>query len=196
MRKIFTIFVLSILIVCLGTMATHAGQNILACDSSKGRQMVKLPALVGGWQIVKHCDKYESKDVATAISIFYFMWAQQFGDPDLMVRAQLEYIMIEWGDKARHIKYAYNVHGRKVTGATTVGLTLSPSYIWVYQGKGENSRISSTSLIHELVHVSIWAANIRSHGDPDHEGHEWPGWIPAHTKFIKETNDLLVAFDL
>ena len=30
------------------------------------------------------------------------------------------------------------------------------------------------------------------HGDPDHEGLEFSGWTPEHTKMIKRVNDKLL----
>jgi len=57
-------------------------------------------------------------------------------------------------------------------------------------------RLYDTSLVHELVHVAIYAKTNGEHGDPDHEGTKYQGWTKEHTKFIKETNSVLEGMDI
>ena len=57
-------------------------------------------------------------------------------------------------------------------------------------------RLYDTSLVHELVHVAIYALHHGEHGDPDHEGDKYTGWTSEHTDFIKETNNILEGMDL
>ena len=101
--------------------------------------------------------------------------------------------MIEWGDKLKPIVGgAFDVNGKPIEGRAR-GLTLLPTYIWVWENQYE--RIAATAFVHELVHAALWAQN-GYHGDPDHEGGEFEGWTPKHTKFIREINILLAGLDI
>ena len=157
--------------------------------------MQKLPIYDHAWQALNDCNKYPPHDVALALTIFYHSWVEEFGDSQGLLEERLNRLYIKWGKTTKTLKYVYSVEGIKRDSATVLGLTLSPTYIWVYQREKEDS-ISQTSLVHELVHVALWATNPHSHGDPDHEGDKIPGWTPAHTALIGKINHLLSAFDL
>ena len=157
--------------------------------------MQKLPIYDHAWQAVNNCDKYPPHDVALAMVIFYHSWVEEFGDSSGLLEERLNRLYIEWGKTTKTLSYVYTVQGIKRDSATVLGLTLAPTHIWVYQREKGDS-LSQTSLVHELVHVALWATNPNSHGDADHEGNKIPGWTPAHTVLITKINHLLSAFDL
>ena len=127
------------------------------------------------------------------IDVFYKKWVRTFGDKDKKVLKTLNNLMIEWGEKPKAIVGgAFDVDGNPITG-TARGLTLMPDYIWVWENQYD--RIAATAIVHELVHSALWAQN-GYHGDPDHEGGEFEGWTPKHTKFIREINTLLAGLDI
>lgn len=63
----------------------------------------------------------------------------------------------------------------------TTGRTLSPEAVWI-QVSAVRHDASTNALIHELVHVTLWAL----HGNPDadHEGPYPTLWTAAHTAWI------------
>ena len=167
----------------------------LTCDRHKKDtpQMVKIRSLKNAWQIQRGCDFPSADHVGFAIDVFYKKWKRQFGDPKQKVLKTLNGLMIEWGDKKKPIiGGAFDMNGDPIEGKAR-GLTLMPGYIWVW--KNQYERIAATALIHELVHTALWAKN-GYHGDPDHEGPEFEGWTPEHTKFIREINILLAGLDI
>jgi hypothetical protein len=100
--------------------------------------------------------------------------------------------MVTWGTKKKTLKLAYNMEGKKIVNATVIGLTQSSSLVWVWQGYGH--KISESSLIHELIHLSLRALN--GHGDFDHEGTKRDGWTAEHTKMIIEAKNMLRSFNI
>tara|TARA_Y100001973_G_scaffold106477_1_gene184639 strand:+ start:3746 stop:4351 length:606 start_codon:yes stop_codon:yes gene_type:complete len=170
-------------------------QASLNCDPRKKNapQMVKIRSLKGAWQIQRGCGFPAAEHVGFAIDVFYKKWKREFGDPNDKVLKTLNGLMIEWGRKKKPIiGGAFDMNGDPIKG-TARGLTLMPGYIWVWEN--QYKRIAATALVHELVHTALWAQN-GYHGDPDHEGSEFEGWTPAHTKFIREINILLAGLDI
>ena len=154
-------------------------------------QMIRIPVVKNGWQIVERCNLASPKDVAFAIVIFENGWEQTFGRSTSLIES-LNNIMVEWSTKSKRIT-GYHVDGVRYVDAPISGLTRTPSWIWVKTSPGQ--KICNTSFVHELVHVAIWAEN-GTHGDADHEGHKWWGWTPEHTRFIKRINRTLCAVGL
>ena len=99
--------------------------------------------------------------------------------------------MVEWGTKEKRVASAYSVSGTLLHNPEVVGLALTPTMIWV---RANEKYISDTSFVHELVHVALWALN--GGADADHEGDEYSGWTPKHTRFIHRTNARLRKFNL
>ena len=163
------------------------------CSPSKPfPQMVVLPYFRNATQIVHDCDVYKKYETALALMIFYDKWNLKFGDPDLKVKRSLENLMITWGLEKKTLKRAYSISGKKVENAVIVGLTQGKSVIWVWRGK--EYKISNSSFVHELVHVSLIA--LQGHGDYDHEGTIKEGWTPEHTQLISDINRAIEAFGL
>ena len=152
-------------------------------------QMVLVPNFKSTWLMIHKCESPNSRATSTVLTIFYSNWVKEFGDPKAKVRAALNDLMIEWGDAVRPVRSAYTVDGTYVENGFATGLALSPSYIWVYFD--ESKSISQGSLVHELVHISLWALN--DHPDSDHEGSVHPGWSDDHTRFIVKLNKHLFS---
>jgi len=163
------------------------------CDPNKPfPQMVVIPFFKSASQIVPNCQTYPKHKTALAMMVFYHYWNRWFGDEDLLVKKALENVMVEWGTKKKNLKRGYSLKGELKNNVTVVGLTKSNSFIWVWQGKFH--RIAESSLIHELVHISLRAKY--GHGDSDHEGSKYYGWTPEHSAMIIEAKEALRSFDI
>jgi hypothetical protein len=159
---------------------------------SGGPQLVQLPKLNNAWQIQTTCNFPRSKNVSIALRLFYTEWVREFGDKDRKVSAALQKLMVSWGKKKKPSRSGFTISGEYVEEGDILGLALSPTYVWVWEGEYE--RLGATALVHELVHVALWAEG--DHGDPDHEGDLFPGWTKNHTKFIKKVNQTLAKLDI
>jgi len=157
---------------------------LLLTSCAPAGQMIKLPLLDNAWQIQTGAFPNPG-DVSRAINTFYNHWLFEFGDPNDKVLNTLSSLMIEWREEPK-IARARSITGRLITGRVR-GVALSRSYVWVWVG--ENRRISSTALVHELMHSALWSVN--GHPDIDHEGKEHKGWTAKHTEFIYKINYLL-----
>ncbi len=173
------------------TNARGSGQ----CNPHKKNspQMVKIRDFKSSWQMQRGCEFPNSQNVSYVLKIFYKKWKERFGDKNGLVLKNMNNLMIEWDSKEKIITgTGFDINGNPLTGRAR-GLTLLPGYIWVWENRYQ--RLAATALVHELVHAALWA-NSGSHGDPDHEGPDFTGWTPDHTKFIKEINDLLARLDI
>jgi hypothetical protein len=163
------------------------------CDAQRPfPQMILIPFFNRATQIVSRCSTYEKHKTSLAMIVFYQQWYEHFGDKNKAVRYMLEDVMIEWGDRKKIVKIAYDVEGNLIKEATVVGLARSGNYIWAW--KGYNNKISETSLIHELVHQALRATN--GTGDSDHEGRRYKGWTWKHTSMIIKTKNMLRTFNI
>ena len=195
--KRITILIILALTFPLGTcisqqypLDSHQSDNS-DCETGTFPQMTRLPILKNTWQVVHECDLPESRDVALAIVVFADEWAVTFGKSCETLDA-LHELMVEWSSAIRKVS-GYYLNGQPYVNREVVGLALSPRWIWIKIQPGKN--ICSTSFVHELVHVAIWAIK-ETDGDPDHEGNKYPGWSPAHTEFVKRVNETLCQINL
>jgi hypothetical protein len=159
------------------------------------KHITKLPYLTRAYQVQDDEAFPKPKHVSKAINVFYQYWVFKFGDEEEKVLTSLNSLMIEWGEKPKDISKSigvFSIHGIRITNGTIRGVTVTPGYIWVW--KGDNDKIHSTALVHELVHCALWSIN--SHADPDHEGTEYEGWTLEHTELIYEVNNLLADMNL
>lgn len=167
--------------------------NACSTPVSSNYKMVNLPHSPAAWQIYDSGAPSEIR-VSSAILIFYRNWEVRFGDSERKVKEALNKVMIEWSSEEKiHRSIGTNLEGRIVTQAYIKGMTLSPSYVWVKTNM--YNRIFATSLVHELVHVALWAEGCKS-GDPDHEGDSILCWTKEHTEFIQDVNLYLAEVDL
>lgn len=160
------------------------------CDPEKPfPQMIRLSKLENAWHIVHSCDRYKSDQVASAVLVFYFQWKHKFGDPEGKVWKELNNILIEFSPEKKVIAAAYSLDGKKILNPHIVGLALSPGWIWVYASDEPMHRtVATTSLVHELVHISLWSMKPHYEPDSDHEGPNFSGWTKKHSSLIVDTN--------
>tara|TARA_R100000664_G_C2759364_1_gene149040 strand:+ start:2612 stop:3139 length:528 start_codon:yes stop_codon:yes gene_type:complete len=156
-----------------------------SCASRK--QLVRIPNFENAWQIVTEPSP-NADSVSYAMTIFYSSWQREFGDRRLKVFKAIDSLMIEWSTERRKVQ-GYSTLGNFKTDAYIGGATLSPGYVWILIR--EDNKISSSSLIHELVHVSLWAIDPSNSGDDDHEGPRRKGWTKKHTIFIEKIKNIL-----
>ena len=117
--------------------------------------------------------------------LFYNTWFVRFGDNNKKVWNAMNNLMIEWSRKDKSIVSAFSMSGDPVTNVRISGLARTPSWIWVHISPGD--KICDTSLVHELVHIAIWAIE-GDHGDPDHLGKKYSGWTMDHNILIQDVN--------
>ncbi len=197
--------ILSILIILFFAVSCNSHNNVIfsntyskiyknsRCKPSDGfPQMIMVPFFHRATQIVPDCKTYPKHKTALALMVFYHKWQEYFGDDDYAVKELLNKVMIKWGRHLRTIEArGFNLHGEPITKATIQGIVETDTIIWVWQAYG---KISETSLVHELVHISLKASIGTT--DPDHEGDVYHGWTPAHTRMIEEAKDMLRAFNI
>ena len=166
---------------------------LFSCGGVK-KQMINLPHSKYSWQIQDDSQPPSARRVSQAIVLFYRQWQIKFGDRGGKVKKSLHELMVEWSSEEKVFEnVGRNNKGRIVKRAIVKGMTVGPTYVWLKTN--EYKRVFASSLMHELVHVSLWASGCRG-GDPDHEGDMYVCWTPEHTEFIDRLNDLLVKFDI
>jgi hypothetical protein len=157
-------------------------------------RMQPLLHLQDSWQIVSLCDA-DVTEVSTAFSIFYYAWVKEFGDPDKKVLNNLNKMMVEWGEDTKVVYAGYSISGVKKMNVRIVGMTVTKGYIWVKRNPWGD--VYKTSLVHELVHASLWAST--GSPDADHEATVYKNenyWTRKHTKFIKKVNKILSSLNI
>ena len=156
-------------------------------------QMLFVPGYAGTTIVVRDCSRFRREKVAIAISAFEKAWYERFG-MSMKVRSNLRDMLITFDSKTKTVTSAYDMSGKLVTNALLSGQTFTPNIIWVYAGE-EIKRVCDSSLVHELVHASIWITGAER-GDPDHLGHEYRGWHESHNILIQDVNRYLCALGI
>lgn len=164
------------------SLTKHDIQNLNSHCQSR-----KLPILKHSYSFSNEVRCYEDYQILKAIFIFYIEWEKKFGDPYNKIYTNLNDLSIVWSKNTEVVDNVYSVNGTKFDSSVVVGITLSPTAIWVYGG---GRPISDTSFVHELVHLSIWTL-YGGFGDYDHEGDKIKAWSNEHTKFIEDVNKIL-----
>ena len=159
------------------------------CDplSARDVQMMFIPDYGDSSILVEYCHMFRRERVSIALRYFENEWEKVFGKSQA-VRSNMRNLMITFSAEKRKVT-GYSEDGVKITGGDLFGITVTKNTVWIYSPPW-TERICDTSLIHELVHTSIWAENGK-HGDPDHLGHKFPGWTFKHSKLIQDVNDEL-----
>jgi len=166
---------------------------LFGCGSVQ-KQMINLPHSKYSWQIKADSEPPDPERVSQAIILFYRQWQTRFGDRRGRIKKNLYEVMIEWSSKEKVFEnIGHDNKGRIVKRGVVKGMTLGPTYIWLRTNVYK--RVFASSLVHELVHVALWADGCRG-GDPDHEGGAHVCWTAEHTNFIRYLNNLLVRFDI
>lgn len=155
--------------------------------------MIRLPLFRNAWQIVESCGLHDRERTAIVMALFYQNYQEKFSDPMGVISSALDKLMVEWSSKEKTIRSGYSINGKKFSKDTRIsGLTRTPTWVWVHTEYGE--RICQTSLVHELVHVALWATH--GTGDPDHLGNKYQAWTIDHSAFIQEMNEPLCILGL
>ena len=166
---------------------------LFACGGTN-KQMINLPHSKYSWQIQVGSEPPDTERVSQAIILFYRQWQLRFGDRRGKVKKNLYELMIEWSSEEKIFEgVGRDNEGKIVKKGIVNGMTVGPTYVWLRTNPYK--RVFASSLIHELVHVALWADGCRG-GDPDHEGDMYTCWTPKHTNFIHHLNKLLVRFDI
>ena len=187
--------ILIILVTCTYTWhAIPTGvPEVEMCDPHKDSpQMLQIPMFEKTWQTVESCDLFPREKVGISLIIFYNNWRLKFGDHDSKVWHALNHLMLEWSGEEKRIT-VYSMDGNLSPSARISGLARTPTMIWMHAQEGD--RICQSSLVHELVHISIWALK-GVDCDPDHLGGKYSGWTPVHNDLIRETNTVLCTLGL
>ena len=174
-KSVILMTLIAILVVGLhfkGCASGLAGMHVSShgeCDSGRSEQMIKIPHWKNAWMVVGDCDMFAAEKVSAALNVFYLEWIRTFGDSQKHIKKNLENAMIIFSRNVRRS------NGFSVDG--------------IYR---KNIRLCETSLVHELVHASIWALK-KTDGDPDHLGKKFSGWSPDHMALIDRTNKKLCS---
>ena len=167
---------------------------LLSSCVSAPKQMINLPHSKYSWQIQSDSDVPSTERVSQAVILFYRQWQAKFGDRKGKVKKNLYELMIEWSSEEKVFEgVGRDNKGRVVKKGVVNGMTVGPTYVWLRTNPYK--RVFASSLVHELVHVALWADGCRG-GDPDHEGGMYVCWTPEHTNFIDHLNKLLFKFDI
>ena len=155
------------------------------CDRHSGDplQMVFVPGFGNSVVVVEDCDQFPRQRVAIALQSFELAWRSYFGGERSII-INLSDLVITFSGKQK-IQMGYAADGTFVTNGHIKGYTISKNSVWIYTPPSA-MRICETSLIHELVHASLWARN--GHGDPDHTGTQFLGWSYRHDAMIDAVN--------
>ena len=164
--------------------------NICTAEGDESElEMKRLNHFEDSWHINGTCEMGLNK-VSSAMTVFYYMWEEEFGDPEKKVLNSLNEITIKWGEKDKVLPLAYSINGDRLKNTPASGVAMAKNYIWVKRNR--RSFIYNTALVHELVHTSLWATV--GSPDADHESTVYKGenyWTPRHTAFIIEVNRAL-----
>ncbi len=163
------------------------------CRSSSTER--KLPNLPNIRMLADRCEDYvfNIEKLSEAIHIFAQEYSQDFDIDRSVVLSRLTGLRITVSAIPRTVDAAYDINGKYLKNKVPVnGLAIDKDNIWI---EVRTSNISSTALIHELVHIMIWRDQIY-HGDPDHEGKEFSGWSKRHTEVIHRVNNILLDLNI
>jgi len=160
-------------------------------DCVTPNELTRVPGFKFTYQHQDECELFPKEKVSVSLNVFYLYWYSIFEDPADAVLNNLNNLIIEWKSRKMHFNNGYKMDGTLVAEGIAVGLAHGKDHIEVYAPLGVD--IHETSFVHELIHVSINAANGFDHGDPDHEGQKYPGWTKDHTRLMGEVNEALQA---
>jgi len=141
---------------------------------------------------------FKPEEVAEVFRIFEECWNEKIEKINL--KPVFDKINIFWKNDPIDLGQEYAINGKTFSKATGLTRTKKDIDVWVYNTKriqedGKNKivpkdkeeiKISSTALIHELIHVVLW----QTKGDPDadHEGNLYSGWTFKHSELESLAN--------
>ena len=171
-------------------------ESVLNFDCSKNKFRNKIQGLPNITMTTSHCVDYvfDQKNLTYTIKLFVQEYSKKFKIDESIIWSYLSGLEIESSVYPREVQAAYDSKGNYLKGSVPVsGLALSKDKIWV---EVQTSKIYTSALVHELVHVIIFNENLGIHGDPDHEGDQFSGWSKKHTAFINSLNLILQDLDI
>ena len=154
-------------------------------------QLIEIPGLTNAWQMVHDCETHAAEKTAIAMTWFLHEWEKEFGI-SFKVRANLNSLLVEYG-RGEKEGGGFDVSGAYIPMASYKGLTITKGTIWVKVKS--NDLLCESSLVHELIHASIWAVK-GTDGDPDHLGNKYYGWTVRHQMVMQRTNEKLCRLGL
>lgn len=147
-------------------------------------------------------EKFEEQYVDEVKRIFVEEWQKQFGAKNNEELYQfLKKVHVEFTKEKIGISGGYYESGERIPASKNIkclGVVVSDEHIKVWVRESPH-RISKTSLVHELVHLSLRYQNRHSDEDvnklydPDHLGDKYNGWTKEHSNFIRKINELLLT---
>jgi hypothetical protein len=175
----------------------HESISDPGCAKNVPDKTYRIPGYRFSYQMTDMCEYYFPSHTALAMTVFYIEWSTRFGDANGAVHEAINDVFVEYNSRQRIISRVYSTGGEFRPGPTVINGLVGEKgkYIFVWSGTMPG-RLYDTSLVHELVHVAIYALNNGEHGDPDHEGDKYSGWTDEHTEFIEQTNSVLEGMDL
>ena len=197
MPKIYSILLLSVFLVFPASNACFSYRDkssISEFNCMVDRSVILIKGTPGILVRPSNCKDYifKEEEMLKALKIFVREYSEEFDTTELEVWKKLSGLEIEVSILPRTVNSAYDIHGKLVKHVPVNGLAISKNLIWV---EIKTKNISSSALIHELIHIIIWRDQIH-HGDPDHEGKEFSGWNIRHTKLINRINNILLDLDI
>jgi hypothetical protein len=163
------------------------------CKSSDGIDMLPIDGWGQAYQIVPDCRAPSTRSMDNVFHLFLDAWTANYGDLEKIVENNMKDTIVVWSRDRRYAT-GYRENGEFFENLEVVGLTSNKSFIWVSL-KPSRGKICNSSLVHELVHASIWALNI-NHGDPDHLGPIYGGWDESHSKLINDLDKKICMMGL
>jgi len=167
--------------------------SLKSCGADSNIEMHKIPGWGQAYQIVPDCRAPSTRSVDNAFHLFLDVWKANYGDLDRKVEDNMKDMIIIWS-RDRRFATGYRENGEYFEDLEVVGLTSNKGFIWVSL-KMSRGKICNSSLVHELVHASIWALK-DSDGDPDHLGPIYDGWDTSHSKLIDDLNKKICMLGL
>ena len=194
-QLISSILLLALALPIKGCRNEAIAPSISEYDCTKNSPHVLIPGTPGITMKSSRCKDYiyTRKAMAAAIDVFAEIYGEEFNLNHLEVLELLSNLKIEVSILPKTIANVYDLKGNFYKNPVPIsGLAIDKDHIWV---EIKTSNIYNSALIHELVHIIIWRANV-VHGDPDHEGKEFSGWSKKHTSLIERVNNTLMDLNI
>lgn len=191
--KMKYIFMLSCLFLCVN-LKTDTQENVNIIHQPTYNEFV-------AWVSFLPTKEFGKEYVDEVKKIFVEEWQKSFGLKNNEGLYQfLKKVHVEFTKEKISISGGYYESGKKIPPSKKIkclGVVINDNHtkVWVRE---QPFRISKTSLVHELVHLSLRYQN-RNLGkraselyDPDHLGNKYYGWTKEHSSFIRKLNEILL----
>lgn len=177
----------------LGLLFISAVTSVGCCGVAVGK--MAFPTVKVEKFPVKESHVFKKENVDKAIQLFYSEWSVQYGQNKELEKTLGE-IRVEFTEGIiRGIKGGFSMDGTPFPpeGVDCWGLTKAVDHVQVWI-REPPYLLSKTSLVHELVHVSLRI--VAGTYDADHLGDKYQGWSKTHNVLIKLMNKKLEVLKL